>query len=376
MNWDTILIVGGGIGGLTAAIALRRQGFAVHIIERDPDWSVYGVGITQQMNVIRAMKEIGVLDDYLSMASGYDSTTIFVGPEGIEKAKFETPKLAGPNYPSNAGIRRPYLQKVLGDKAVCLGANLRLGLTVAEMNDDGAGVDVTFSDGSSSRYGAVIGADGVFSQTRETIFPDAPKPRYTGQWVWRYNLPRPADLDGMKVFAGECNAGLIPMTDELMYIFLVTQEPEEMLLKQEGSAEAMRDRANKLNPAPQLVPWIEQIKDDAGVVARPLKVVYLQDQDWHKGRVVLLGDAVHATTPHLAQGAGMAIEDALVLAQEMALSDAPENAFKAYRDRRLERVDHVTLNSIRLGEAQMGKGDPVDIETLNAQTIQLMCQPI
>lgn len=376
MDWDTILIVGGGIGGLTAAIALRRQGFAVHIIERDPDWSVYGVGITQQMNVIRAMNDIGVLDDYLSKASGYDSTTIFVGPEGIEKTRFETPKLAGPNYPSNAGIRRPYLQKILGDKAVSLGATVRLGLTVTTLNDDGAGVDVTFSDGSTARYGAVVGADGVSSQMRETLFPDAPKPRYTGQWVWRYNLPRPADLDGMKVFAGACNAGLIPMTDELMYVFLVTEEPDGMFLEERGSAEAMRTRASTMPPPPQLVPWIAQITDDTEVVARPLKVVYLQDQDWHKGRVVLLGDAVHATTPHLAQGAGMAIEDALVLAQEMARSDAPGIAFKAYRNRRLERVEHITLNSIRIGEAQMGKGDPVDIETLNAQTIQLMCQPL
>ncbi len=375
MNWETILIVGGGIGGLTAAIAMRRQGFAVDIIERDPDWSVYGVGITQQMNVIRAMNEIGVLDDYLSLASGYDSTTIFVGPKGTEKTKFETPKLAGQNYPSNAGIRRPYLQKVLGDKAASLGAKIRLGLTVAALNDDGAGVDVTFSDGSTARYGAVVGADGVFSQMRETLFPNAPKPRYTGQWVWRYNLPRPADLDGMKVFAGDCNAGLIPMTDELMYMFLVTEEPDGMYLEELGAAAAMRKRARKA-PPPQLVPWIPQITDDAEVVARPLKVVYLQDQDWHKGRIVLLGDAVHATTPHLAQGAGMAIEDALVLAQEMARSDVPEIAFKAYRDRRLERVEHITLNSIRIGEAQMGKGDPVDIETLNAQTIHLMCQPL
>ncbi len=375
MNWETILIVGGGIGGLTAAIALRRQGFSVDIIEKDPDWSVYGVGITQQMNVIRAMNDIGVLDDYLALASGYDSTTIFVGPQGIEKTKFEAPKLAGPNYPSNAGIRRPDLQTVLGDKAASLGANVRLGLTVAALDDDGTGVDVTFSDGSSARYGAVVGADGVFSQTRETIFPEAPKPRYTGQWVWRYNLPRPAELDGMKVFAGACNAGLVPMTDELMYIFLVTQEPEGMFLEERGSAEAMRTRASQM-PPPQLVPWIEQITDDTGVVARPLQVVYLQDQDWHKGRVVLLGDAVHATTPHLAQGAGMAIEDALVLAQEMARSDAPEVAFKAYRDRRLDRVDHITLTSIRIGEAQMGIGAPADIETLNAQTIQMMCQPL
>jgi 2-polyprenyl-6-methoxyphenol hydroxylase-like FAD-dependent oxidoreductase len=117
----SVLIVGGGIGGLTAAIAMRRQGFAVQIVERDPQWSVYGVGIIQQMNVVRAMQQIGVLDAYLSRAHGFDRTTIFVGPAGVKETSFETPRLAGPGYPSNAGIRRTDLQVVLGRCGACGG---------------------------------------------------------------------------------------------------------------------------------------------------------------------------------------------------------------------------------------------------------------
>lgn len=367
------LIVGGGIGGLTAAIALRRNGLPVEVIERDPTWTVYGVGIIQQMNVIRAMGQLDMLDAYMSKACGFDKSTIFVGPGGHKDAEFDTPRLAGPEYPSNAGIRRVDLQEVLATRAKELGADVRLGLTVDAMNDDGAGVDVTFSDGSTGRYDIVIGADGVFSKTRQMILPDAPEPRYTGQWVWRYNLPKPADLDGIHVFAGPCNAGLVPMADDLMYMFLLSQEDEGMVLPVEGSAEAMRARATMAPP--QIKALLDQITDDAGVVARPLEVVFVEG-DWHKGRVVLLGDAIHAATPHLAQGAGMAIEDCLVLAEELEKAATPEEAFTAYRARRLDRVTHVAKTSIRIGDMQMGKVEPFDVGAVTGQTIGMMAQPI
>lgn len=375
MQNRSILVIGGGIGGLSAAIALRGKGFEVEVIERDPTWSVYGVGIIQQMNVVRAMHQIGVLEDYLSKASGFDKTTLFVGPAGHKETEFSTPRLAGEKYPSNAGIRRTDLQSVLGNAAKRAGANIRLGLTVTDMADDGAGVNITFSDGTTGRYDVVLGADGVFSRTREALFPDAPKPKYTGQWVWRYNLPRPSDLDGIHIFAGPCNAGLVPMTEDLMYLFFVNEMPEGHILPVEGAAFAMRTAADAMHPAPQLRPLIEQITDDQGVVARPMEVVFLEDHPWHKGRVALLGDAVHASTPHLAQGAGMAIEDALVLADELSKAP-PEEAFTAYRARRFERVAHVAKKSILIGEMQMGKIPPFDVGALTGQTIKMMCEPI
>jgi len=322
MDLGSVLIVGGGIGGLTTAIALRRKGYPVEIIERDPKWSAYGVGIIQQMNVVRAMGEIGVLEAYLSKGSGFNATSIYAGPAGEEVARFETPRLAGEEFPSNAGIRRTDLQSVLGDEAQRLGANVRLGLTVSVFDDTGDAVNVTFSDGSTSSYDIVIGADGIFSATRNVLFPDAPRPSYTGQWVWRYNLPRPQSLDGIQVFSGPCNAGLVPMTQDLMYMYLVSNEDPGMVLPKQGAAKEMLKRFNMAPP--QIAEWMDHITDDAGVVARPMEVIFLKDQPWHKGRIVLLGDAVHASTPHLAQGAGMAIEDGLVLAEELSNADNPQ----------------------------------------------------
>lgn len=371
MKPKSILIVGAGIGGLTAAIALRRQGFDVQMVEKDADWTVYGVGIIQQFNVLRAMASLDLLDAYMSKAYGFDRTRI-VSPAGVE-ADFDAPRLAGDEYPSNAGIKRTALQMVLVTRAQELAAEIRLGLTVDTLEDDGTGVDVVLSDGTTGRYDVVIGADGVFSRTRSQILPDAPEPRYTGQWVWRYNFPQPADLTGIDVFVGPCNGGLVPIGDDTVYMFLLSQEEPGYVLSQDGAAEAMRARI-KAAPA-ALAELAGGITDDSGVVGRPLEVIFL-DGDWHKGRVVLLGDAVHAATPHLAQGAGMAIEDAIVLAEELAAQDTPEAAFDAYRTRRFDRAKFIAESSIRIGDMQMGKTPPFDIGALQGQAMARMAEPI
>jgi len=372
MKLNSILVVGGGIGGLTAAIALRRKGYPVEIIEKDPSWTVYGVGIIQQFNVVRAMGSIGLLDAYMAEAYGFDITEMFT-PTGQKIAEFPTPRLAGEQFPSNAGIRRPDLQRILVTKAKELGVAVRLGITAEKLDDDGKGVDVTFSDGTKGRYDIVVGADGVYSRTRTQILPDAPKPRYTGQWVWRYNFPQPEDLTGIRIYTGPHSAGVVPLGKGLMYMFLLSQEAPDSRLPKEGAAAIMRDRTK--GAAPQIVELAKQITDDDGVVGRPLETVFL-DGDWHKGRVVLLGDAVHACTPHLAQGAGLAIEDGVVLAEELEKAGEPEAAFRAYRGRRFERARFIVVNSVRMGDSQMGKIGHVDMAELNRQSIGLMAQPI
>lgn len=372
MQLNKVLVTGAGIGGLTVAIALRREGFAVDLIEKDPEWGVYGVGITQQFNVIRAMASLDLLDAYMAQAQGFDRTTLF-GPDGGLMTSFATPRLAGPQFPSNAGVRRSDFQKVLGDRALELGAKLRLGVTADGLDDDGAGVTVTFSDGTQDRYDIVIGADGIFSQTRRLIMPDAPEPRYTGQWVWRYNLPKQVSTDEFQIFHGPCNAGLVPLARGATYVFILSEEEPDFRLETKGAAEQMRRRAMKA--APQIRDVVEQVTDDEGVVARPLEVIFL-DSEWHKGRVVLIGDAVHASTPHLGQGAGMAIEDAIVLTQELVRAADPQTAFAAYRARRVERVKFIVENSIRIGDAQMRKIPPVNVGEISGRMMGMMAQPI
>jgi 2-polyprenyl-6-methoxyphenol hydroxylase-like FAD-dependent oxidoreductase len=368
----SILVVGGGIGGLTSAIALRRKGFAVDVIERDPDWSVYGVGIIQQGNVIRAMTELGLIDDYIEAGFGFDQVEIYI-PTGQCVAKIPTPKLVD-GYPSNVGIGRRALHKVLGDRTIAASANVRLGITAETLVDDGTQVAVTFRDGSTGHYDLVIGADGLYSQTRATIFPDAPGPEFTGQSVWRYNLPRSDDVTGLHAYEGPTGIGLVPLSHSLMYMYVTTPEPGNPWYAKEALAEAMRAKLAKV-PSPKIAALAAQITQDAEVVYKPLEWVF-RDGPWHKGRIGLLGDAVHATTPHLGQGAGMAIEDSLVLADELAAACDIETAFTAYQARRFERCKYIVDASKAICFGQLGKAPLVDNAEATRAMFMKVAEPI
>lgn len=364
MTSGHILIVGGGIGGLTSAIALRGKGFTVEVIERDPSWSVYGVGIIQQGNVVRAMAQLDLLDDYLEAGFGYDHVSVYL-PTGQQVARIPTPALVE-GRPANVGIGRRALHKVLGDRTIASGAAVRLGVTLTDLHDDGAGVDVTFGDGRHARYDMVIGADGLYSQVRGIILPDAPQPEFTGQSVWRHNFARSGEVTGLCAFEGPRGVGLVPLSDTLMYLFLTTPEPGNPRYARETLAQAMRDRLRDV-PAPAIRALADRIEENDEVVYKPLEWLFLTG-DWSKGRVVLLGDAVHATTPHLGQGAGMAIEDAIVLADELERAGTPEAAFAAYRARRFDRCRYIVEQSLAICRGQLGTGPAVE----NAQATKNM----
>jgi 2-polyprenyl-6-methoxyphenol hydroxylase-like FAD-dependent oxidoreductase len=366
-----ILVIGAGIGGLTAAIALGRRGFHVSMIERDPEWSVYGVGIIQQSNVVRAMHVLGILKDYLDAGVGFDHVDIFA-PDGRRLARVPSPKLV-PEYPANVGIGRRALQGVLAARAREAGAELKLGVEVTRLDDDGHGAAVQFSDGSAARYDVVVGADGLYSTTRAMLFPEARGPELTGQGVWRYNLSREPGLDALQAYEGPIGMGLVPLSKELMYLYVTSPEPGNPRYPREGLAQAMR--AKLQHAPPRIAALAERITDDAGVVYKPLEWLYL-DGPWHKGRVVLLGDAVHATTPHLGQGAGMAIEDGIVLAEELAREDAPQVAFTAWQARRVERCRYIVEQSKQIGDSQLGLRPPVDQSAAVRGMFEMIARPL
>jgi 2-polyprenyl-6-methoxyphenol hydroxylase-like FAD-dependent oxidoreductase len=367
----SILVIGAGIGGLTAGIALRRQGFAVEMIEKDPGWSVYGVGIIQQGNVLRAVQALGLLDRYVDAGVGFDAVEVYA-PNGMQVARVPSPRLL-PDRPANVGVSRRAMQKVLGDAALEAGAKLRLGITATAFGQDGARVSVQFSDHTSGDYDMVVAADGTYSATRAMVFPEAPLPAFTGQAVWRCNLPRLAGLDALHAYNGPIGAGLVPISRELMYLFITTPEPGNPRYPRAGLAAAMRGKTAQCAPAIRQL--AEQITDDEAVVYRPLESL-LVEGPWHRGRVMLLGDAVHATTPHLGQGAGMAIEDSLVLAEELARHDDLETALTAYRARRFERCAYIVRASLAICLGQLGKGPPVDNARATAEMFAVTAQPI
>ncbi|WP_043301677.1 FAD-dependent oxidoreductase [Burkholderia paludis] len=353
-----VLIVGGGIAGLTAAVALKRRNIEALVVEKNPDWSVYGVGIIQPSNMLRALRSIGLGDKCLAAGRGFNGWR-FCDPDGCVLAEAAEFNIAGPGYPAANGITRPALHKILTEAVLEQGTEVRLGVTVQTLRDDGEGVEVLFTDGTLDRFDLAIGADGAYSKMRAMLFGDAIQPKYTGQGVWRYNFPRPEGFDwGSMYFGRKSKAGLVPLTESTMYLFLVTAEEGNPRMPSSELGALLRERMQEYGGL--LADLRELVTDSSAVVYRPMEVVMLP-RPWHRGRVLLIGDAAHSGTPHLAEGAAMAIEDSIVLAEMlegMTDIDATLNAFWA---RRAPRAQLVYDTGIQLGEWEQAewKGQPL-----------------
>ncbi|GLW58932.1 FAD-dependent monooxygenase [Kitasatospora phosalacinea] len=329
-----VLVHGGGIGGLSLAIALARRGHTVEVVELREQLDALGVGIIQPSNALHVMRELGVLDACLEVGFEWEVLTI-CDPAGSPLAKIPQPRMDG--APANNGIPRPALAQVLGRAAAEAGATVRFGTTVTELADDGEGVDVTLSDGSTGRWDVVVGFDGIGSPLRTRLYGDRHRPEYTGFANWRVTVPRQAEVQGVVMSTGNqaAKALLTPITDELMYLGAVFAEAEDFRPDRERAHEQLAERlAGFSGPVAEA---LAHVTDPAAVVYSRISQVTVEEP-WHVGRVVLAGDAAHASTPHLAQGAAMAVEDALVLAQELdAAADVP-SALRAWEERRRPRA--------------------------------------
>lgn len=363
-----VLIVGGGIAGLSLAIALRQRNIEAEIVEVKEQWTVYGVGIIIQSNVMRAFHELGVLDKFLDMAYPFEEVTVATPGGEISLPSY---RLAGPEYPPNCGVSRPALHKVLTTAAIDLGTVVRLGVTIDHYTETDTAADVTFTDGTTGSYDVIVGADGAFSKIRELMFPDI-KNQFTGQAVWRYNFDRKVDHLANYISPTGMAAGLCPLSEDMMYMYVTSHEPQKPRIQESDLAEEMRARLSSFNGI--IGDLREQITDNKGVVYRPMEVVFVPDK-WYKGRAILIGDAAHTTTPHMGQGAGISVEDALVLAEELA-KDAPlATKFDNFMARRYARCKMVCDNSQQIGQWEM-QGTQGDRNTMMKESLMALAQPI
>ncbi|MEV5684885.1 FAD-dependent monooxygenase [Streptomyces sp. NPDC052164] len=329
-----VLIHGGGIGGLTLAVALARRGHTVEVVELRDELDALGVGIIQPSNALHVMREIGVLDDCVKAGFAWEVLTI-CDPAGATLAKIPQPRMG--DAPSNNGIPRPALAKVLGDAAAAAGVPIRFGTTIGELADDGSGVDVTLSDGSAARWDLVVGFDGIGSPLRTRLYGDRFRPEYTGFANWRVTVPRHPEVQGVVMSTGNqaAKALLTPITDELMYLGAVFAEAEDFRPDPERAHEELAERlAGFTGPVAEA---LRDVTDPRAVVYSRISQVTVEEP-WHVGRVVLAGDAAHASTPHLAQGAAMAVEDAQVLAESLDAEDGVAAALAAWEARRRPRA--------------------------------------
>jgi len=370
----TVLIVGGGVAGMSCAIQMRKAGLRADLVEIDPNWREYGAGITITSPTLRALRTLGVLEPVLAHGATWNGARVH-DQSGKLLDEVSFPVLSQ-DLPATGGIMRPLLHKILSARTLELGTHVRLGTTVAHLEEKARHVEVTLSDGTRGDYDLVIGADGIHSSLRERVFPDAAAPVFTGQVVYRLVAERPPGFDRSHFFMGErSKVGFNPVSATHMYMFLLHPAGADRRVEP-------RDQPHRLYEAMEgyggFVPQIRETvrtTNASSVNYRPLEVL-LHPAPWHRGRVVLVGDAAHATTPHLASGAGMAIEDGIVLAEELQSQRTLEQALQNFMTRRFERCRLVIHNSVQLGQIEMTHGSPIEHTRLMSEALGALRQPI
>jgi 2-polyprenyl-6-methoxyphenol hydroxylase-like FAD-dependent oxidoreductase len=369
-----VLIVGGGVGGMSCAISLRRAGMEVDLVEIDPNWKTYGAGITMTGPTLRALKTLGVFEEVKAQGATWNGLYVFTRA-GQRIQEMDTPSISA-DLPGTGGIMRPVLHNILSARTLALGVNVRLGTTVEVISQATQGIDVTLSDGYRRRYDLVVSSDGISSKMRERIFPEAPKPKFTGQMIFRITAKRPAGFDRTHFYMGDdTKVGFNPVSSTHMYMFLLEHRPNSWWLPIAQQPQRLYDLMAGWGG---IVPQVREtvLTTNAHTINyRPLEAILLP-KPWYRGRVVLIGDAAHATTPHLASGAGMAIEDGIVLADELSRSDGLDAGLARFMERRFDRGRLVVENSLKLGEIEMNHGSPQEHARIMMDSMMQLSRPM
>jgi 2-polyprenyl-6-methoxyphenol hydroxylase-like FAD-dependent oxidoreductase len=324
-----VIVVGGGIGGLCAAIALRRAGHDVTVLERTGRLEAAGAGITLFTNAMRALEELEIRAAVAGRAATARRVAI-LRSDGRELAS--TPRDL---FEGAVAIHRSDLQAVLGEAA----GEVRLATEVVDVDDS----VVRLTDGTEERGDLVIGADGVHSTVRRRLWPEA-APRFAGYTAWRGVTEFAVEPGRLTESWGSGERfGLVDLGGGRTYWFATKNAPEGERDEPGGRREELLRRfAAWHDPIRALLETVEEstiLRND---------VYYLDPvPQWSRGRIALLGDAAHATTPGIGQGAAQAIEDAVVLARCLAEREAVPQALAEYEAKRRPRATRVLKMSRR-----------------------------
>lgn len=340
-----ILIVGAGIGGLSAAIALARAGLEVDVVEIEAASRAPGVGFGLRTNGMRAIRELGLLDACVAIGTVGAGLTYYDN-EGNHLCDLYYEE-GEEGMPSNLNLSRLGFVEAATTRATELGCRFRMSATVSSLEQDPDGVDVVFSDGGSGRYDLVIGYDGVNSQIRDEYFGTQYGPTPAGGVAWRIPLPRPEGLESTMFCQGYGGKFVFaPLPDDLMYIVLTVAEQDRPRYDPEEMPQIMYERARALmGDSTFMAESIELIRSAPSVTYSPYSTVWVP-YPWFRGRVMIMGDAAHAMVPYLGSGAAMGIEDGVVIAQELGRDQSLVETQIRFMARRLPRVRAVRDRSM------------------------------
>ncbi len=345
----SVLVIGAGVAGTACAIRLAQAAVRVDLIDKQADVTAVGSGITLQGNALRALAELGVWKQVDEHGYSYNSLGLRApDPNGTLVAELDEMRTGGPDLPATAGMYRPDLARILMDRALEVGARVRLGVAPVSLAQDSDGVDVEFSDGSTGRYDLVIGADGVRSWTRKAIGIDL-QTTPTGMGIWRVFARRPESVTRTDLYYGGPSyiAGYCPTGPHTLYAYIVEKAQDRLSTTPDQKLSIIKDLAAAYHG-----PW-DEIRDaitDPATVNYTWFETHVLPAPWNRGRVVVIGDAAHVCPPTVAQGGAQALEDALVLTELLRDRDrVDEQLWQAFMDRRFDRAVEVVEASLQLG---------------------------
>ena len=340
------LIIGGGIGGLTLAIALQQRGIRAAVYEAAPLMRPVGAGILLPPNAMRIFRQLGLADRLRDAGVVPAATEIRDARAGVLQ-RIDTRLFAERYGEPMVAIHRGRLHAILADALDP--AQLHLGKRCSTIHDDSDGIRVRFSDESEAYGNILIGADGLRSIVRRQLFPDAAL-RYSGQSSFRAIAPvsLPDDLrqTGWEVWGAGCRFGFTAIAPNQVYWYATMDATEKTLRADESGLAQLH----------QLFAGFPPTVGDL-IAATPAEAIIATDihdlqplATWHRGRIGLLGDAAHATTPNLGQGGAQAVEDAAVLAACLAANPSdPQQAFGRYEAQRYAQATMVVERSRSMG---------------------------
>ena len=325
-----VLVVGGGVAGLATARALTRRGVEVDVVERSASRTHPGAGVYLPANAVRALGALGLGAEVLDRTCRI-TRQLFLDQQGRRLLDVDLQEVWGATAPCVAVSHRD-LHEVLGD-----GIPVRAGTTVTALDEQGPRVHAVLDDGSTGDYDVVVGADGIRSWVRTTAF-GAGAPRFLGQASWRFLVDGVDEVTAWTVLLGRGAAFLvIPLGRGRAYCYADVDAPTAS----DPAAGDPATVAGTYDGFAEPVPTILHGLLAAGHQPYFSPIQEVVQEPWVTGRVVLVGDAAHAMSPNMAEGVGMAVEDALVLAETVA-GDRPLHEYEARRRPRVRFVQAQT----------------------------------